>query len=225
MMKRNLFVLFIFLFSFNVYADVTGVNKEVVSDFTPSAKSSILIEASTGDVIYSKNIEEKAAMASLTKVMTLLLTMEALEDKTIFLTDDVYVSKNAASMGGSQIYIGENNKIKLLDLLKGIGIASANDAAVAVAEHVSGNEEKFVLMMNDKAKKLGLKNTVFKNSHGLDEEGHFSSAEDLAIIARELVKYPLILSITSTYEEYLKINGENRWLVNTNKVVYSISIK
>jgi serine-type D-Ala-D-Ala carboxypeptidase (penicillin-binding protein 5/6) len=188
-------------------------------DIAKNSKSAILIEATTKEVIYEKNSDEKLAPASMTKMMTMLLTMEKLSNKEISLDDDVTISKNAANMGGSQIFIEEGTKIKLEDLLKGIGIASANDAAVAVAEYVGTTYDNFVNMMNEKAKELGLQNTNFKNPHGLDEANHYSTARDLSIIAANLVKYDIILDITSTYEEYIKIKDENRWLVNTNSLI------
>ncbi len=188
-------------------------------DIAKNSKSAILIEATTKEVIYEKNSDEKLAPASMTKMMTMLLTMEKLSNKEISLDDDVTISKKAANMGGSQIFIEEGTKIKLEDLLKGIGIASANDAAVAVAEYVGTTYDNFVNMMNEKAKELGLQNTNFKNPHGLDEANHYSTARDLSIIAANLVKYDIILDITSTYEEYIKIKDENRWLVNTNSLI------
>ena len=155
----------------------------------------------------------------MTKMMTLLLAMESLDKGNIKLTDEVIVSSKASSMGGTQIFINEGSHINVETLLKGIGIASANDAAVAIAEYIGGTQSNFVKMMNDKAKELGCKNTNFKNPHGLDEENHYTTAYDLSLIARELVKYPLALKITSTYEDYIDVSGDNRWLVNTNKLV------
>ena len=122
-------------------------------------------------------------------------------------------------MGGTQIFVEKGSKVNVETLLKGIAIASANDAAVAMAEYIGGTEEVFVSMMNEKARELGCKNTNFKNPHGLDEEGHYSSAYDLSLMATELIKYPLALKLTSTYEDYIDVSGENHWLVNTNKLI------
>ena len=194
------------------------INAEEV-DLAKNAKSAILVETSTGKIIYEKNKDEKRSPASMTKMMTLLLTMEALENGNVKLDDKVHISKKAASMGGTQLFIEEGSDVELLTLLKGMGIGSANDAAVAVAEYIGGTEENFVNMMNKRAKELGCKNTSFKNPHGLDEDGHYTTAYDMSLIARELLKYPLILKITSTYEENINVSGENHWLVNTNRLV------
>lgn len=210
-MKKLFLCLIFILFIINIRAE------EI--DLAKNAKSAILVESTTGKIIYEKNKDEKRSPASMTKMMTLLLTMESLEKGNIKLEDEVNISKNAASMGGTQIFIEEGSKVKLETLIKGIGIASANDAAVAVSEYVGGTLDNFVKMMNDKAKELGCKNTNFKNPHGLDEEGHYTTAYDLSLIARELLKYPYILKITSTYEDYIEVSGENHWLVNTNKLI------
>lgn len=186
-----------------------------------NAKSGLLMEASTGTIIYEKNIHEKVSVASMTKMMGMILIMEALEDGSISLEEKVTVSKNASGMGGSQIWLEEGEQITVLDLIKGIMMASANDGIVCMAERIAGTEADFVKMMNDKAKELGLKNTNFVNPTGLDEENHYSSAYDMAIIARELIKHEEIFNYTSIYEDYLR-KGTNReyWLVNTNKVVF-----
>ncbi len=185
-----------------------------------NAKSAILIEASTGEVLYSKNANEKLAPASMTKMMALILIMENIEKGNLKWNDTVVVSKNAASMGGSQIFLEANEMMSVEDLIKGICVASGNDATVALAEKIAGTEASFVKLMNEKAKSLGLKNTHFVNSTGLDAEGHYSSAHDMALIARELVKHPKILEFSSIYEDYLRKNTSNSfWLVNTNKLV------
>ena len=193
---------------------------EAEENLIPNAKSGLLIEASTGTIIYEKNIHEKVSVASMTKMMGMILIMEALEDGSISLEEKVTVSKNASGMGGSQIWLEEGEQITVLDLIKGIMMASANDGIVCMAERIAGTEADFVKMMNDKAKELGLKNTNFVNPTGLDEENHYSSAYDMAIIARELIKHEEIFNYTSIYEDYLR-KGTNReyWLVNTNKLI------
>ena len=213
MKKFFIFVCFIFLlFPYNVLAD------ELISN----AVSGILIDAESGKVIYEKNIDERVAIASMTKMMSQILIMEEVEKGNIKWDDIVVVSKNAADMGGSQIYIGQGEKISVRDLMKGISMASGNDATVQMAEVIAGTEEKFVKMMNAKAKEIGLKNTNFVNSTGLDEDGHYSSAYDMAMIAKYLINnHPGIFEFSSVYEDYLRKNTSNEfWLVNTNKVVW-----
>ncbi len=206
------------LFSFLCLIVFMGfVNAE---DLAPSAKSAILIEAITGEVLYEKNADEALAPASMTKIMTLLLTMEAIEKGSIELDDMVTVSENASSMGGSQVFLEANTEYKLEDIIKAVCIASGNDAAVVLAETIGGRVENFVTMMNDKAKELKLTSTNFVNPYGLDADGHMSSARDMAIMARELIRHELILNYSSIYEEYLnKPDGTNTWMVNTNKLI------
>ncbi len=191
---------------------------ETITEYSTSA---ILIEASTGKVLYEKDADTKAAPASMTKIMSMALIMDAIKDGKITLEDSVVISENASSMGGSQVYLNTGDKYKVKDLLKSIAVASANDAVVAMSEKVAGTTEKFVAMMNEKCSKLGCTNTTFVNPHGLDAEGHFSSARDMSIIARYLINnYPEILNYTSIYEDYLqRPDGSNTWLVNTNKLV------
>ena len=197
------------------------VNAEDNNTLAPNAKSAILIEASTGEILYEYNKDEKLSPASMTKMMSLLLIMESLDKGIIKYNDLVTVSENASSMGGSQILLETGETMSVDDLLKGITVASGNDAVVALAEKIAGTEENFVKMMNDKAKDLGLKNTQFKNCHGLDAKEHYSSANDMAIIAKELVKHQKILDYSSIYETYLRKGTDKQiWLVNTNKVVY-----
>ena len=186
-----------------------------------NAKSSILIEATTGKIIYEKNSHEKLAPASMTKMMSLLLVMEAIENNIITWNQKITVSSNASSMGGSQILLETGEEMSVEDLVKGVSIASGNDAIVALAEAIAGSEENFVSMMNEKAKELGLKDTNFKNCHGLDEEGHYSSAYDMVMIAKELVKHEKILEFSSIYDTYLRENTNRKiWLVNTNNIVF-----
>lgn len=212
-MKKIVFV-FLVIFSFSL----TVVHAE--EDIAPNAKSAILIEASTGKVLYEKNIDEKYAPASMTKMMSLLLIMENIDNRNLRMDEVIKVSKNASSMGGSQILLQENEEMTVEDLLKGITIGSANDATVALAERIGGTESAFVELMNKKAKELGLKNTNFKNPTGLDEANHYSSSRDMSIISRELVKHSKILEFSSIYETYLRTDTDNKfWLVNTNKLV------
>ena len=158
----------------------------------------------------------------MTKMVAQILILDAIRNEKIHWDDIVTVSQNASDMGGSQIYLSVGEKISIRDLFKGISMASANDATVQMAEVLAGSEASFVTQMNQKVKELGLKHTVFKNCTGLDEEGHYSSAYDMAIIARELVvNYSEILDYSSVYEDYLREDTENKfWLVNTNKVVF-----
>ena len=189
-------------------------------DLASSAKSAIIIEQSTGQILYEKNCHEKIPPASMTKIMSLLLIMENIDKGNIKWDDMVTVSEQASSMGGSQILLEPNEKMKVEDLVKGISIASGNDAVVAMAEYIAGSEETFVKMMNAKAKALNLNDTNFVNCHGLDAEGHYSSAYDMAFMARELIKHKKILKFTSIYETYLRENTDRKiWLVNTNKLV------
>lgn len=186
----------------------------------PGAVSGVLMEESTGRIIFEKDKDKQVAIASMTKMVAQIIILENIESGKIKWNDIVTVSKNAADMGGSQIYLSANEKMSVKDLFKGISMASANDGTVAMAEFIAGNEEKFVKMMNKKVQELGLKNTVFKNCTGLDEEGHFSSAYDMAIIAKELLSHKEILKFSSVYEDYLRVNTPNKfWLVNTNKLV------
>ncbi len=211
-MKKIFLFCLLFLLSINVVkCDDIGLAK--------NSEAAILIEASTKKVLFEKNSHKEMAPASMTKLMTLLLTMEALEKGNIKLDEEVLVSKRAQDMGGTQIYIEAGSKISVEDLIKGIGIASANDASVAMAEKIGGTYENFVNMMNTKCKEIGCKNTNFKNPHGLDEKDHYSSAYDMALIASELVKYDYAIKISSTYDEHIKASGENHWLVNTNKLI------
>ena len=190
-------------------------------DIIPDAVSGILIEANTGKIIYEKNKDKRVAVASMTKMVAQIIILEQVEAGKIKWSDVVTVSKNAEEMGGSQIYIQQGEKITIEDLMKGISMASGNDATVQMAEVIAGSESKFVEMMNNKVKQLGLKNTQFKNCTGLDEEGHYSSAYDMALIAKELVvNHPEILRFSSMYEDYLREDTDNKfWLVNTNKLV------
>lgn len=190
------------------------------TDLAPSAKSAILLEASTGKIIYEKNSHEKLAPASMTKMMSMLLIMESIEKGIISWDQMITVSANASGMGGSQILLETGEQMSVDDLFKGIAVASGNDAVVALAEAIAGTEEEFVKMMNERAKELGLNDTSFKNPHGLDTANHYSSAYDMAMIGKELVRHEKVLQYSSIYEDYLRKGTDKEiWLVNTNKVV------
>lgn len=182
--------------------------------------SAILMDKDTGTVIFDKNSHEKLPPASMTKIMTMILIMEEIEKGTLRWDEKVRTSAKAASMGGSQIFLEEGEEMTVEDLMKAIAIASANDASVALAERIAGTEEAFVKRMNEKAKELGLKNTHFKNATGLPEKNHYSTAFDMAIMAKELLKHEEITKFTSIYEDYLRENTDKKfWLVNTNRLV------
>ncbi len=184
------------------------------------AKSAILLEPTSGEVLYEKNSKEKFAPASVTKVMTMLLTMEAIDSGKIKLSDKVTCSENAKKMGGSTMLLDTGEIRTVEELLKGVGIASGNDAAVALAEYLGGSEEGFVVMMNNRAKELGMNDTTFKNCNGLPAEGHMSTANDIAIMSKELLKHPTILKYTGTYMETISEGRKSPIeLVNHNKLV------
>lgn len=196
------------------------VKAEETEDLAPNAKSAIMIEASTGEILFQKNKDEKLAPASMTKMMSMLLIMEEIENGNLKWNEMITTSEKASSMGGSQIFLKVGEKMTVEDLLKGVAIASGNDAVVALAERVSGSEEQFVKRMNIRAKDLGLKNTNFINATGLTADNHYSSAYDMSLIAKELVKHEKILEFTSTYEDYLRKDTKSPfWLVNTNRLV------
>ena len=211
-------IIIFFLVSSFIFPNVVLANNDV--NLTPNAKSAILMEASTGKIIYNKNANEIRSVASLTKMMGLIIIFETIEKGGLTLDEIVTVSANAKNMGGTQLWLEVGEKISVKDLIKGITMVSANDAMVAMAEKVAGTEEAFVKMMNDKVKEYGLKNTNFKNSTGLDEEDHYSSAYDMAIIATHLLEKNGILDFTSIYESYIRENTANKtWISNTNKLV------
>lgn len=210
-MKKIMILLSLLLFPLNVFAE----------ELIPSSKSGILIEAKSGKIIYEKNKDERLSIASLTKMIGQIIILEEIDAGKIKWDDIVTVSHNASSMGGSQIYLEEGEKISVDDLMKGISVASGNDAIVAMAEYISGSEEKFVSRMNEYVSKLKLKNTHFTNCTGLDQENHYSSSYDLSIIARDLIiNHPDILKYSSIYEDYLRDGTDKKfWLVNTNKLI------
>ncbi len=213
-MRKILLIVLLTILSFDV------LKADNLSGIDIKSESGIIMEASTGKILFDKNMDEQKSPASMTKIMTMLLTVEAIESGKISLEDEVNISANASKMGGSQVYLEENSTATVEMLLKSIAIGSANDASVAVAEKIGGTESNFVNMMNKRAKELGAVNTTFKNPHGLDEEGHLTTAHDLALIARELIKHKEILKLTSTYETTITHkNGKSLWLVNTNKLI------
>ena len=237
MKKICLFIFSLFLFIPFIYAlenndisdnensncttkDCYKTNKEQEDDLITDLKSAILIEEDSGKVLYEKNAHDRYAPASMTKIMSMILIMEEIEKGKLKWSDTLVASENAASMGGSQIFLKANEKMSVKDLFKAVAIGSANDATIVFAEKISGTEKRFVDKMNEKVKSLGLKDTNFKNATGLDEANHYSSAYDMAFIARELIKHEKIFSFTTIYEDYLRQNTDNKfWLVNTNKLI------
>lgn len=209
-MKKICFLLVLFLCPFCVFA----------IDLASNAKSAIIIEPTTGKIIFEKNSNERLEPASMTKIMTLLLTFEAIDNGRVSLDDMVNISKRAEDMGGSQMFLEASSNIRLEEIIKGVSIASANDGAIALAEFIGGSVENFVDMMNKKVEDLGLSNTHFANPHGLHADNHYSSAYDMAIMASNLISHEKVLNYTSIYEDYFnKPDGSRTWLVNTNKLV------
>ncbi|MFB1098895.1 D-alanyl-D-alanine carboxypeptidase family protein [Terribacillus sp. JSM ZJ617] len=185
-----------------------------------TAKSSILIERDTGRVLAGENMEEQLPPASMTKIMTMLLIMEEIEVGKLRYDEKVRASEYAASMGGSQIFLEPGEEMTVKDLLKGVAVASGNDASVALAEKIAGTEDGFVQKMNEKARELGLTHTKFQNATGLPAEDHYSTAKDMALMARALLGHEEITEFTSIYEDYLRKDSDDPfWLVNTNKLV------
>lgn len=194
-------------------------NAFTATPFTPSvpAKSMILMEASSGKILYENNSHESLPPASVTKIMTMLLICEAIENKEITLDTVITASERAKNMGGSTIFLDTNEQMSLDELLKGIAVASANDACVAVAEHMCGSVESFVAKMNQRASELGMKDTNFVNCNGLDVENHYTSAYDIAVMSRELLKHKMIEKYTTIWMDSLR-NGAFQ-LANTNKLI------
>lgn len=211
MKKILLIIMSFFVLNLNVLAE---------EDFAPNGKSAILVDNLSGKVLYEKNADEKLAPASMTKLASMLMVMEAIDNGNLKFEDKVTISEEAANMGGSQVFLQAGEVYTVYDLLKSVSIASGNDAVVALAEKIGGSQSGFIDMLNKRLKEIGATNTNFVNAHGLDAEGHYSTARDMSIIARELLKHPKILEFTSIYEEYLEKNDGSRiWLVNTNKLV------
>ncbi|SHE44767.1 D-alanyl-D-alanine carboxypeptidase (penicillin-binding protein 5/6) [Seinonella peptonophila] len=203
-----------------VMLPITNFAQGVSGQLAASARSAILIDANSGKILYEKNSHEKLAPASMTKIMTLLLIMESIEKKQLKYTDLVQVSEKAASMGGTQIFLEPGERMNVRDLVKGIAIASANDATVAMAERIAGSEQRFIALMNQRARQLGCQDTHFVNTNGLPENGHLSSSYDMALIARELLTHPAITQYTGIYEDHLRKGSKKPfWLVNTNKLI------
>ncbi|MBQ2676217.1 MAG: D-alanyl-D-alanine carboxypeptidase [Clostridia bacterium] len=243
MYKNKIFLAvlsFILIFGFSVSADmIETVNGVIVTEYytddifeeptvsaatipmntppTVKAKSTVLMEASTGKILTQTNAHEKLEPASITKIMTLLLVTEAIDNGKISVNDVVTTSEHAASMGGSQIWLEPGETMTVDQMLKAAAVGSANDASVALAEHIAGSEEGFVALMNARAKELGMNDTTFKNACGLDEEGHLTSAHDVAVMSRELILHDTIKKYTTIWMDSLR--GGQTQLVNTNKLV------
>lgn len=216
-MKKIISVLLCFLMVIPLSVVAFAENNTLAESL--SAKSAVLMEMSSGEILFSKNPDEKLPPASITKIMTLLLVMEALDSEKITLEETVTASKNASSKGGSQIWLKEGEQMTVHELIKATAIASANDACTALGEHIAGSEAEFVAMMNNRAKELGMNNTNFENCSGLDDtaENHYSTARDVAIMSCELMKHERIKEYTTTWMDSLR-DGETQ-LVNTNKLV------
>ncbi len=237
-MKKSiiLFIVFILLIYSNCFAtdsvyvwspNSNSINNATVETSSETNKNNslklesgaaVLIEQSTGTILYEHNIHEQLRPASVTKVMSILLVMEAIDSGQISLTDSVPCSENAHSMGGSQIWLDTTETLSVNDMLKSMCVVSANDCTVAMAEYIAGSEEAFVQRMNAKAKELGMNDTCFKNCHGIDEDGHVTSAYDIALMSRELLeKHPNIKDYTTIWTDSIR-DGKSQ-LVNTNKLI------
>lgn len=218
-MKRIFCLLFAAALLITGASAVEPLKDDAISIPVPSA---ILMEKTTGEILYEKNAHERLAPASVTKVMTLLLIVEAIESGTLSTEDTVICSANAASMGGSQVFLAEGEEMSVHDLLKSLVVASGNDAAVALAEHIAGSEEAFVSQMNARAEELGLENTHFTNCTGLfDSDDHYTSAHDMAMISRELISHSMIRDYTTIWMDTIRDGSFG--LANTNKLIYYYS--
>ncbi len=198
-----------------LYSEIEVMANQI--DLGISCGSACLMDAATGEILYEHNSHEKLEPASVTKVMTLLLAMEALDEGRITLDTKICASMKASQMGGSQIWLEYGEELSLDDMLKAIVVVSANDCTVALSEHLAGSEEAFVMQMNNKATELGMKDTTFKNSTGLPEEGHVTSAHDIAVMTRELSKHKTIFNYTTIWMDSLR--GGEMGLSNTNKLI------
>lgn len=203
-----------FILSLSVFISVITVFAEPL---TPDVKSAILMEASTGTVLYEQNADEHLPIASVTKIMTMLLIMERIDSGALKFEDMVTVSENAMSYGGSTMFLEAGESLSVHDMMKGIAVASANDGCVAMAEHIAGSEEAFVELMNKRANELGMKDTVFLNTNGLDQDGQYSSARDVAIMSRELIKHEKVFEYTKIWTDSLR-DGKFE-LANTNRLI------
>ncbi len=210
-MKRTVFTL-IFAIFLNILSPCA-----FAEDLTPGVKSSILMEASTGKILYEQNADEHLPIASVTKIMTMLLIMERIESGALAFSDMVTVSENANSYGGSTMFLETGEQLSVHDMMKGIAVASANDGCVAMAEHIAGSEAAFVELMNKRAGELGMDGTVFLNTNGLDADGQFSTARDVAIMSRELIRHKKVFEYTKIWTDSLR-DGKFE-LANTNKLI------
>jgi len=218
--KRSLLVTWLTLCMLLVPCLGVGAETDQKTDsetLTPEAHSAVLLDALSGRTLYEKAAHERLAPASITKIMTLVLIFEALGDGRIGFDDRVSTSETAAGLGGSQIWLEPGEEMTVRELVTAIAVGSANDACVAMAEHIAGSEAEFVRQMNARAAELGMEDSHFANCHGLDADGHHMSAADVALAARYACRFPQLLEFTSIWEDYLR--GGTMWLVNTNRLV------
>ncbi len=212
--------LFCFLILVLLFSVTSTYAQDSKADLIKNARSGVLMDASSGQILFEKDKDKRVAPASMTKMVAQIIILENIENGNLSWDEKIKTSENAAGMGGSQIWLQPGEEMTVRDLMKGITMASANDAVVAMAERLGGTEEKFVEMMNNKVKELGLKNTNFVNPTGLDEDNHYSSAYDMAMISKELLNHEQILEFSSVYEDYIRVDTPNKfWVVNTNKLV------
>ncbi len=219
-MKKRIAILLLMCMLFSTFFAVFSINSSAEENIMKiDAKSAILMEAETGKILYEQNAYEALPPASVTKIMTLLLVMEAIDSGKISLDEKVCVSENASQMGGSQVYLKAGEEMSVEDLLKSVVVSSANDSAVALAEHICGSEGAFVNEMNKKAKALGMKNTNFENTNGLDDttQNHVTSAHDIAVMSRELIKHKKILEYSSIWMSTIRDGAFT--LTNTNRLI------
>ncbi|MFW6264617.1 MAG: D-alanyl-D-alanine carboxypeptidase family protein [Bacillota bacterium] len=214
-MRKGYYIIFILIVFIIIALPI------MAQEFDLEIPSAILIDADTGQVLYEKNADEQLPPASMTKIMTMLIAMEQIDKGELNLEDEVNVSRLAASMGGSQIYLAEGNRLTVEELLKAVAIPSANDASLALAEAIAGSYGNFIEWMNRRAAELGMDNTNFANSTGLPSEfdDHYSTARDIAIMSKELVNYPQVLEWSSIWVDYIELPEREAVLVNTNKLI------